>query len=341
MTADPALRIVIAGSKLFAPTLTSVAAVVEEISNLHRVSVFAKYPERHALAPSCFPERLDYTKIALWPQHFDLAHLFAGDTAQRVIEFLRPDFPIVITCESGGDFTRRIQNPAMTQLYEQLFARASVTTFVHESIARLVAKNCRFDQSRAEIFDPCLPLNVYPRADVSAEASIAIVGREVPEKGRAQAEQLLARNPDFQRAWFIGTPPSDVRLDERFEYTGSIPHGDYLLLLSRCRLLLYIGATSGERFDSLPTTFLEAFAIGVPVVSTPIQGVREMARRFPLAIRLGETPAQLSTHVSHILQNPPVTEDLSAYVCERFSLRSLARKFADCVYPRALGVGDK
>lgn len=332
--ASPRLRVAIAGSKLFAPTLTSLAAAMARIAGCHDVKVFAKYPRAHPLGSGLRLQRVEYEKCARWPHHFDLAHLIAGDTAERILEMLPEDFPIVLTCESGGDFTRRMQSKAKAAAYSRQFARATLTIFIHQSTADLARRHCDLESSRAVVLDPCLPLASYRRVIPSEnEPWVAVVGREVPEKGRIEAQRMLILNPHLKKVFFIGAPPPAEITDERFRYTGIIPHEDYLTLLARCRALLYVGSVEGERYDVLPTTFLEAFAVGVPVVATPVLGARDIAARFPEFLKLGNSADELAGHLSDVLLRPPSGSNLADYACNRFSLTRLVTGISDQIYP--------
>jgi colanic acid/amylovoran biosynthesis glycosyltransferase len=118
---------------------------------------------------------------------------------------------------------------------------------------------------------------------------IAAVGRLVEKKGFAvllSALRLLAdRGVEF-RCVLAGT--GDQReallarrrrlgLEDRVELPGALPRQDVLALMDRARVLAApcVTGSDGNR-DALPTVLLEALAMELPVVTTPVGGIPEI-----------------------------------------------------------------
>lgn len=118
---------------------------------------------------------------------------------------------------------------------------------------------------------------------------VVSVGRLVPKKGLAhlvEACRLLARAGRACECLVVGEGEerealarriAEAGLADRVILAGARSHAETLALLASAEVcaLPCVIAPDGDR-DGLPTVLLEALAMGVPVVSTPVSGVPEI-----------------------------------------------------------------
>ena len=168
---------------------------------------------------------------------------------------------------------------------------------------------------------------------------ILAVGRLIEKKGfddliRACA---LLRDRDFAFRCDIvgsGSDESALRalidefsLQDIVHLTGPMPREDLVKLYPRASVFVApcVIGTDGNR-DGLPTVLIEAMALGVPVISTPVTGIPEL-------VRDGETgrlvapndPVELSGAIASVLTDPVRARTMAAagraLVEELFDLR--------------------
>lgn len=168
---------------------------------------------------------------------------------------------------------------------------------------------------------------------------ILAVGRLVEKKGfddliRACA-LLRDRNIAF-RCDIVGTGSEepalralidDLRLRDVVRLTGPMPREDLVRLYPRASVVVApcVIGTDGNR-DGLPTVLIEAMALGVPVVSTPVTGIPELVRDGETGRLVSpDDPDELAAAVASVLNDPAHARAMAqagrALVEERFDLR--------------------
>jgi len=121
------------------------------------------------------------------------------------------------------------------------------------------------------------------------ENRLVTIGRLVPTKGHwtiLEASKALMDRDQTLRWTVIGGGPlfdalrADPRaraLQSRLEFIGPLDHGSALKLLERARaFVLPCEEDPHGGSDGIPVALMEAMALGVPVVTTPIGGIREL-----------------------------------------------------------------
>ncbi len=98
----------------------------------------------------------------------------------------------------------------------------------------------------------------------------------------------------------------DLALGDRVELLGPLPREALLELLPRATLFAapcVVGA-DGNR-DGLPTVLIEAMAMGLPAISTPVTGIPELVEqeRSGLLVPPGD-PARLAAAIARLLDDP-------------------------------------
>ncbi len=130
------------------------------------------------------------------------------------------------------------------------------------------------------------------------------VGRLVEKKGFDvfvdAIARMRARRPGVS-ATIVGTGRCEVALREQIErlglashiaMAGARPQTEVLDLMRSHRVLAApcVVGTDGDR-DGLPTVIIEAMALGLPVVSTPVTGIPEITRHGTTGITVPEGDA--------------------------------------------------
>jgi teichuronic acid biosynthesis glycosyltransferase TuaC len=137
---------------------------------------------------------------------------------------------------------------------------------------------------------------------------LATVGALIPRKGQAFVIDALTHLPDSQLA-LIGAGPDEAMLrarsaklgvGERVHFFGALPNAELPDLLSAADVFVLPSSSEG-----LANAWIEALACGVPVVTTPIPGARELITD-PAYGRFAERDGQaIAQAVSDLLLAPP------------------------------------
>jgi glycosyltransferase involved in cell wall biosynthesis len=167
---------------------------------------------------------------------------------------------------------------------------------------------------------------------------ILSVARLVEKKGLSDlvlASGLLAERGVPHRLVVVGDGPLREELEAHAAsarapatFLGAMSNEDVLGLYRRASLfsLPCVVARTGDR-DGLPTSVLEAMALGVPVVSTCVNGLAEVVvhERTGLAVPEGN-PFALADALERLLRDEDLARHLAAeahrHVTSRFSLES-------------------
>ncbi len=170
------------------------------------------------------------------------------------------------------------------------------------SKARFVVTVSDYNERHLRALDPVVPIHrVYNGLDLTSfhpngtlpdtTPLILAVGRLVEKKGFADLVRACGRLRDAgldYRCMIVGTGAEqsrlrhlidDLDLHDRIELAGAMPREELVTLYPRASVFVapcIVGA-DGNR-DGLPTVLIEAMALGVPVISTPVTGIPELVR---------------------------------------------------------------
>lgn len=142
---------------------------------------------------------------------------------------------------------------------------------------------------------------------------LACVGALIPRKGQSFAIEALTHLPQAQLA-LAGTGPDEAVLRaranqlgvaHRVHFLGSVPNAQLPDLLSAADLFVLPTASEG-----LANAWVEALACGVPVVTTPIPGARELLTD-PAYGRFAQRDGKaIADAVTALMQSPPAQADV-------------------------------
>jgi colanic acid/amylovoran biosynthesis glycosyltransferase len=181
-----------------------------------------------------------------------------------------------------------------------------------------------------------------PRMDGRESHAVLTVARLVEKKGLpdlVSACGVLARRGVPVRLEIVGDGPLRAELEAAASregvtavFHGALPNEQVLGLYRRATVycLPCVVASTGDR-DGLPTSVLEAMALGLPVVATALNGLAEAVvdERTGLVVP-GHDPAELANALERLLGDRELRDRLArqarSHVEERFALeRSVER----------------
>jgi glycosyltransferase involved in cell wall biosynthesis len=170
-----------------------------------------------------------------------------------------------------------------------------------------------------------------PNLSLPNQPHVITVGRLVETKGYRTAFAAIAEsmesNPSLKwtivgdgplRGWLEGAV-ANRKLEERIRLVGALDHSETLALMTEAKVLvLPCERGRGGDSDGIPVVLMEAMALGVPVVTTSIGGIRELVEPDVNGYLVPpEDPAALGAAVRRILD--PITQ------AELDRVRELAR----------------
>jgi glycosyltransferase involved in cell wall biosynthesis len=175
-----------------------------------------------------------------------------------------------------------------------------------------------------------------PNGEARQSDLVLAVARLVEKKGLEdliEACRLLRERGRASRLEIVGVGPLRERLEQAAAeggldvvFYGALPQERVLPLYRRAAVVCLpcVVTSSGDR-DGLPTSLLEAMALGAPVVSTPVGGIGELILHEETGLLVPEhDPAALADALERLLSDRELAAALAAraraHVEERFSL---------------------
>jgi len=316
------------GSHLFEATHYSLVGLLHEIEREVNIKVLAKHPMLHHESGTAAPRLLMIPRNQPWRPNTDIVHAVGGgETAIRVSGVLDPNIPMIVSFVGGADLSRQLRLVHLRVGYQRLFERASFVTYPDRfGLSQLEA----FGVSRAKMLciPAALPLHSYEIARPSREMLAVMVGRPICRKGHTRARDVGKLSKRLRKLILIGMREPKIYDYPRVVQVNIVPHDELLRILSRSDVLLETGDWEGEEVDSLPTIVLEALAMGVPVVSTPLCGVVELRRIFPDFVRVAETVPELAEVLDQTLvcNTRQDASEVRQWVFRRHGLEQVARR---------------
>jgi colanic acid/amylovoran biosynthesis glycosyltransferase len=164
-----------------------------------------------------------------------------------------------------------------------------------------------------------------PARSTPAEPGLVLsVARLIEKKGLADlvaACGLLRLRGESPRLEIVGDGPLRGQLEDAAArlgidacFRGALPQEQVLELMRRAAVfcLPCVVAADGDR-DGLPTSVLEAMALGVPVVTTGVNGLAEAVLHERTGLIVPERdPAALAASIERLLSDPELAARLSA-----------------------------
>ena len=211
---------------------------------------------------------------------------------------------------------------------------------ISEFNRRHLLEDCGLAVDRVELVYNGLDLDRFAWAPAARERPrILGVGRLVEKKGFGDLLEACARlasdGLDFDCRILGGGPlEAELRarierlgLGDRVELLGPLPQEETRRLLSEATVFAApcVVASDGDR-DGVPTTILEAMALGVPVVSTDVTGIPEVVRDGRTGVLVPQAdPKRLADALRQLIEQPAHGRALARaarrLIEERFDVR--------------------
>ncbi|MGK5685142.1 glycosyltransferase [Actinoplanes sp. URMC 104] len=228
--------------------------------------------------------------------------------------------PLVVTLH-GHDVTRQPATPGLKGVryrrnLRTVFGRARLLIAVSEEIRRHAIR-WGADPDRIRVHHTGVPIPALPA--VPKQWDVAFVGRFVEKKGADDLIAALAAVP--ARSVFVGDGPlfarmqayaRELRIDATF--LGARPADEVYRVLAGSRLLAAPSRTAADGdSEGLPTTVVEAMALGLPVVSTRHSGIPEAVADGVTGLLGAEGDREaLAAHLRKLLDDPGLQASMGA-----------------------------
>jgi len=276
---------------------------------------------------------------ALNDEAFDVLHvhepLVPGPTLTAVLVKLAP---IVATFHSAGESGAY---KTFQKLGRPIARRIDVRVAVSADAVELAQ---RYIGGEYEVLFNGIDLEAYSGPIVEhRDNAIFFCGRHEPRKGLGVLLEAVSLMPVDVRLWIASDGPETESLkaqyenDQRIEWLGRISDAEKIDRLRRASLF----CAPSLRGESFGIVLLEAMAAGTPVVSTDIDGYRNVATDGENALLVEAGNAQaLASAMSRIIADPRLSTRLTAagrIHAQSYSLDALADRYV-LLYEKALGM---
>ncbi|HEU4348193.1 MAG TPA: glycosyltransferase [Actinoplanes sp.] len=250
--------------------------------------------------------------------------------------------PLVVTVH-GHDVTRQPDAPGLHGVryrrnLRAVFRRAAVVLAVSEHIrATAIARGA--DPATVRVHHTGVPIpDAVP--DVPKTWDVAFVGRFVEKKGAGDLLAALALMPGRPRALIIGSGPLEDELRARaagldVTFAGPQTPQQVARHLAGSRILAAPSRTARDGdSEGLPTTILEAAALGLPVAATRHSGIPEGVLDGETGLLSAEAdPDGLAANLTRMLDDDALRARLGArgraHVEASFDLRKQSSLLED------------
>ena len=288
------------------------------------------------LAPD--PSAALRTIRALNDEAFDVIHLHEpivpGPTVTSLLLRLAPT---VGTFHAAGDSSSyRVLNKTARWAANHLSARVAVSEAAKELASRYL------DGDYQVLFNG-IETSRYLKIDAQREtqSTIFFCGRFEPRKGLEVLLSAMKHLPANFALWIAADGPGIDEMhklyenDHRISWLGRITETDKLNRLSRCTVF----CAPSLRGESFGIVLLEAMAAAVPLVTTDIDGYRNVATHEVNALLVAPgDEEQLANSITRIVQDTNLSQRLVAGGLKRaedFSMQRLATEYV-AIYERLL-----
>jgi len=299
------------------------AKLIQELSGLENITL-------SIIEANSLLDRLSFFRHLLVTNNIHVVHCFHNKLYKYflVLRFLCPPFKLFlnrgvifapgsfplfylpqltgIICNSGAaaDVLRKYHLPSkkLHVVYNAVIPEENVTTTRDVSSLTITYIGTKREYKGLDIF---LKTVARLTGDNPLNAKFVVAG--------------VQKNPQFEKI----VPASIL---DRIEFTGSLPHTGIHALLARTDIFVIT-----SRQESLPNTLLEAYAAGVPVISTAVGGIPEILVHGSNGYLCeSENDRQIATCIEKLSKNSQKRAEMSSanqkFFCENFTIHAKTKK---------------
>ena len=347
---------------------------VERIGNVvvHRIGFSRPNPSIEDL--STYPLRLNkhlFQFFAAWKalslhhvHHYDavwamMAH--SSGIPAVIFKLFRPDVPYILTLQEGDRLEKieRMMFP-LWPLFTRVFTRADVVQVISTFLGRWARR--RGFMGRLEVIPNGVDVERFSRKEMPAiiaevgddlgkrmgDVFLITTSRLVRKNGIDVVIKALPLLPEHVRFIVVGVGPDDLALKrlaresgvaERVRFVGAVAHGDIPKYLHASDIFI-----RPSRSEGMGSSFVEAFAAGLPVIATQEGGIADFLfdeKRNPEMPITGwavdsESSEQVAQAVRDIMEHPEkvraVTATARALAAEKYDWDIVARDMRENVF---------
>ena len=207
-------------------------------------------------------------------------------------------------------------------------ASAATIVTISDFNRRFLLEECGMPEEQIAVVRNGLDLDRFAHSEVAPSSPtphITAVGRLIEKKGFDvlidACAQLRDRGLEF-RCEIVGSGPLEValaqriaaaKLDDRVHMRGPLPQEQILDLMRESSIFAApcVIAEDGDR-DGVPTTILEAMALGTPCVSTDVTGIPEVVQHERTGLAVGQHDVGgLADALERLIRQPDLARDLA------------------------------
>ncbi|HEV7565351.1 MAG TPA: glycosyltransferase [Microbacteriaceae bacterium] len=292
----------------------------------HPFRALATLVELQALKAPRDTERGRRGYVAIWLKGLSLADYANGARLHAVFADGVGTVAYVASRVSGSPYSFAAHSPYSLWQHSPLLAaqarRAQFIACVSENIAEHV--RALEPEAHTTIVRCAAPSSDLPKRAPDVAPLFVAVGKLIPHKGFAtaiKAATLAARKVPGMRLTVVGDGPEHDHLrklaadaGEVVVLTGALSNEDVLEQLAGARALLAPCEVQpdGDR-DGLPVSILDAAALGVPTIATPVSGIPEFVRPEETGVLVPQfDPEALATAMVELAADQRRADELGA-----------------------------
>lgn len=285
--------------------------------------------------PALFLKELSYSEVKRVIKEWEPSVIHAHDMHATVVVACAAKGIRVISHIHNNNFDQRSFN--LKSLIYQFFSRRLTHVFwVSESALQGYYFNKSIQRKSSVLRNVISESSILERVnedETEYQYDIIFLGRlsylKNPQRALQVCKQVSERFPKLRVA-FVGTGEmadevktcaSSLKLNEIIDFLGH--RNNPYKVLKNSKLLLMTSRTEGT-----PMCLLEAMALGVPVVSTPVGGICEIIVNAESGY-LCEEDEEMVQSILTLLENAEIRNKMSAAVYNRFKEINAIDKYRD------------
>lgn len=222
--------------------------------------------------------------------------------------------------------------------YTYLFTHADVSIFLSENLKSMVEAHVGTGHDFRVIYNPCPVVSEFPK--MQKDKSILFSGTLYEGKGYRDLIRAFAAIADEFPEWkvvFAGNGEvetgramaEECGIQDRTEFLGWVSGDAKDICFRRASILCLPSYAEG-----FPMAVLDAWAYGIPVVTTPVGGIPDIARDGEniLLFQPGDVKG-LALKLKMLISSPDLQDKISAaskaFACGQFNLKTVQRQVYD------------